>query len=110
LGSRGVKELEVFGLHICRTYGQLLPPNSDFVKGTALIRAFWQGAINSGIKEAKLTTLEIEVHGQTALEVGQYFLWLEGGKVADQGKYIVIGKNDKGKWKLHRDIWNSSLK
>jgi ketosteroid isomerase-like protein len=27
----------------------------------------------------------------------------------DQGKYIVIWKQDGGQWKLHRDIFNSSL-
>ena len=90
--------------------GQLLPPNAEIVKGTGRIRAFWQGAINRGFKEARLETIEVEAHGQTALEVGQYFLLMEGGEVADQGKYIVIWKNVAGKWKLHRDIWNSSRK
>jgi ketosteroid isomerase-like protein len=27
----------------------------------------------------------------------------------DRGKYIVVWKDEGGKWKLHRDIWNSSL-
>jgi hypothetical protein len=29
--------------------------------------------------------------------------------VLDQGKYIVIWKREKGQWKLHRDIFNSSV-
>ena len=27
----------------------------------------------------------------------------------DQGKYVVIFKQVEGRWKLHRDIWNTSL-
>jgi ketosteroid isomerase-like protein len=40
--------------------GQLLPPNSDFVMGPSAISAFWQGAMNMGIKTAKLQTVELE--------------------------------------------------
>jgi len=88
--------------------GQLLPANSDFVRGTAAIRAFWQGVMNLGLKDASLETIEVEAHGDTAIEVGRYTLIAAGGAVADSGKYIVIWKNDKGTWKLHRDIWTTS--
>ena len=88
--------------------GQLLPANSGFVNGTDAIRGFWQGAIDMGLKEAVLETLEVEAHGDTAIEVGQYRLMAAGGALADQGKYLVVWKNDGGKWKLHRDIWTTS--
>ena len=87
---------------------QLLPAGSDFVRGTAAIRAFWQGVIDMGLKDASLETVEVEAHGDTAIEVGRYRLMAAGGAVADAGKYIVIWKNDKGAWKLHRDIWTTS--
>jgi uncharacterized protein (TIGR02246 family) len=89
--------------------GQLLPTNSDFVTGTQAIQAFWQAVMGMGIKEATLETVELEVHGDTAHEVGRYTLLGDGGQVLDQGKYIVIWKRDGDQWKLHRDIWNSSL-
>jgi len=88
--------------------GLLLPPQSDFVTGTAAIQAFWQGAMDMGLKDVKLETAELEMHGDTAIEVGKYTLYLEGGQVADAGKYLVVWKNEGGTWKLHRDIWNSS--
>jgi hypothetical protein len=31
------------------------------------------------------------------------------GKVLDKGKYIVIWKKEDGTWKLHRDIWTTSV-
>lgn len=74
--------------------GMLLPTGSDFVMG---------------IRQAKLEIVEVEHHGDTAIEVGQYTLSGEGNQVMDQGKYIVIWKQQNGQWKLHRDIWNSSV-
>ena len=87
---------------------QLLPANSDFVRGTAAIRAFWQNVIDTGLKGANLETIELEDHGDTAIEIGRYRLLAAGDAVVDQGKYIVVWKHDTGKWKLHRDIWTTS--
>jgi uncharacterized protein (TIGR02246 family) len=87
---------------------QLLPANSDFVRGTAAIRTFWQSVIDMGLKGASLETIEVEGHGDTAIEVGRYRLLAAGDAVADQGKYVVVWKNDDGTWKLHRDIWTTS--
>ena len=70
--------------------------------------ALWQAAMGMGIKEATLQTGEVEAHGDTAFEVGRFTLRGEGGHVLDQGKYIVIWKQEGGQWKFHRDIWNSS--
>ena len=89
--------------------GQLLPANSDFVTGTEAIEQFWGGAMAMGMKTAKLETIELESHGDTAVEVGRYTLGGEGGQTLDQGKFVVVWKNDGGDWKLHRDIWTSSL-
>ena len=89
--------------------GQLLPGNSDFVTGPQAIQEFWQGAMDMGIKSAKLETIEVEGMGETAYEVGKYTLFAEGDQMLDQGKYIVIWKQVEGEWKLHRDIWNTSM-
>ena len=43
-----------------------------------------------------------------AVEIGQYTLGGADGTTIDQGKYLVVWKNDGGNWKLHRDIWNTS--
>ncbi|MDA2935246.1 SgcJ/EcaC family oxidoreductase [Acidobacteria bacterium AH-259-D05] len=89
--------------------GQLLPTQSDVVSGRQAIQAFWQSVMDMGIKTVKLETVEAEGHGDTAIEVGRYTLSGEGGEVMDQGKYVVIWKQVEGQWKLHRDIWNTSV-
>ena len=88
--------------------GMLLPTGSDFVQGKEAIQEFWQGAMDMGIKEAKLDIVEVERHGDATTEVGRYELSDAGGEVMDQGKYIVVWKQEGGQWKLHRDIWNTS--
>jgi uncharacterized protein (TIGR02246 family) len=88
--------------------GQVLPPNSDFVTGKEAIQAFWQALIDMGIKDLKLKTVEVEGHGDTAIEVSQYTIHGEGGQELGKGKYIVIWKQQEGQWKLHRDIYNSN--
>jgi uncharacterized protein (TIGR02246 family) len=86
----------------------LLPPNHDFVKGRANIFAFWQTAIDSGVRSGSLKTLEIEEFGDTAVELGVYILTGPDREQVDSGKYVVTWKKEAGKWKLHRDCWNSS--
>lgn len=88
--------------------GQVLPPGSEPITGRPGIQAFWQGALDMGIKAAKLETVEVLHHGDTAYEVGRYTLEAEGGQIVDHGKYVVIWQRQAAGWKLHRDIWNTS--
>jgi len=85
------------------------PPNGEVARGPAAIQNIWKGAIASGLKGLVLTTTEVETHGDTAHEVGNYEMRDAGGKAADRGKYIVVWKREGGQWKLHRDIWNSNM-
>lgn len=91
----------------------LMPPNLEPIRGRDGTAAFWAGAIKMGVKDAVLTTLELRHEGKTVEEVGNYRLKIhpEGQEpFEDHGKYMVLWKLDAdGTWRLHRDIWNSSL-
>jgi uncharacterized protein (TIGR02246 family) len=89
--------------------GMLLPPGTGIQNGLNAIQNFWQMVMDLGIKGARLETLEVEQQGETAIEVGQYELSGAEGQRMDHGKYIVIWKKQVGQWKLHKDIWNTSL-
>ena len=89
--------------------GVLLPPGAGLQKGKTAIQNFWQAVMDMGIKTARLETLEAEQEGETAIEMGQYELGGADGERMDQGKYIVVWKREAGEWKLHKDIWNTSL-
>jgi uncharacterized protein (TIGR02246 family) len=88
--------------------GQLLPPNSQIVRGRQAIGEFWGGAMKAGISAVRLETGEVEQQGDTAIEVSTATLYGEGDKVIDEAKYIVVWKREGGEWKLHHDMWNSN--
>ena len=89
--------------------GMLLPAGSYIIQGKTDIKAFWQTAIEIGIRKLKLDILEIEVHGDTAIEMSKYTLTNESEEVIDRGKGIVIWKYKNSSWMMHRDIWNSNI-
>lgn len=89
--------------------GEVLPPNAAAIRGKAGIAKMWQGVFDAGIATADLKTTEVHAQGALAFEIGTYAMKLKDGTVADRGKYLVVWQKEDGKWKLHRDIWNTSL-
>jgi len=90
--------------------GQVLPPNSDAVKGRPAIQKFWQGVIDDeGDKSSlQLEIIEVESYGDIVYNLVKYTIQGEE-KVIDTGKNVFLWKQEDGKWKLYRDIWNSSM-
>jgi len=88
---------------------QLLPPNSPPISGPKAIGAFWEGARQLGIKQVRLKTLELEDLEEMAIEIGTYSLLGANETLMDNGKYLVVWKRFDAQWKLHRDIWNTSV-
>lgn len=91
----------------------LMPPNNEMIRGRRGTEGFWGAAMKMGVKDAVLTTFELRQVGNEVHEIGSYALKIKpSGKKAfeDRGKYVVTWKQDMdGKWRLYRDIWNSSL-
>jgi len=85
----------------------VMPPDAPFVKGRDNIQQLWGSAIQQmGLKDVKLNTLDLEVVGDTAYEVGEAVLTLQSGGATF--KYVVVWKKVDGQWRLHRDIWNTT--
>ena len=89
--------------------GEMLPAHSDIVRGPRAIAEYVQVVLNAGIRGATLTTLEVDNCGNTAHEVGSYEFKGADGTLMDHGQYVVIWKKEGGAWKLHRDIWTTSV-
>ena len=88
----------------------LLPPGSPMTKGRDAIRDFWQGAMSTGVTEARLESVEVESRGDLAYEVGRFEMAMQppGGERAEvRGKYVVVWKREGDGWRMHVDIWNS---
>jgi uncharacterized protein (TIGR02246 family) len=84
-------------------------PGAEALHGRAGAEKFLEGAKSRQIARVALTTLELEVFGDTAWERGQAEAKYADGSVAARNKYIVIWKRTSEGWQLHRDIMNSDL-
>lgn len=83
------------------------PPNMPRMCGGQSIVGFFNGAVKGGVKNIKLTTEEVMGNENSVAEIGKYDVLGDKDVSFDKGKYIVVWKNDNGKWKMHRDVWNS---
>jgi len=86
---------------------RILPPGGDIVSGRAALPAFWAAMLGMGIKRCSFDTLEVEEHGDAAIEIGRVTLYADGDVQIDTPKYLVVWKREDGKWRMHRDIFNS---
>ena len=88
----------------------VLPPGGARVDGRANIQAFWQGAMDAGVSDVDLRTVEVSRAGDVAIEVGTFTLMAPGDngeKVTLKGKYLVTYlRGDDGAWLLHYDMFN----
>ncbi|MEL6246344.1 MAG: nuclear transport factor 2 family protein [Pseudomonadota bacterium] len=82
----------------------LVTSGSAPFQGRAAIQGFFQAAIDGGIKKLDLKTLDLEDHGETAIEFGQYRLLADADQIADHGHFIVVWKRSGGIWQLYRDV------
>lgn len=90
-------------------------PNSKAFVGRQAISDYWQGAYDAGFRNISVTTSDLIVRGDIAIESGVY-----GGEIHptaagapighDTGKYVAIWqRRSGGKWMMLRDIYNSDI-
>jgi uncharacterized protein (TIGR02246 family) len=91
-----------------RPDGALFPPGFDVMAGRDAIEGFWKAAMAMGIATISLATDAIEVTGPVAVETGSFVLRTANGSEIDNGKYLVVWREEAGQWRMHRDIWNTS--
>jgi uncharacterized protein (TIGR02246 family) len=108
--SAGLAARDAAAMASCYTRdGEVLPPGADAARGHAAIRAFWQGAMDLGVGGVTLETVELERQGEQLVEIGRYRLRAATDAEIDHGKYLVTWRLEDGEWRIHRDIWNSSV-
>ena len=86
---------------------KVLGANMPAASGRAAIQSAYSGMLGMGIGGATLTSTEVWGTEALVSEEGTYSLSDKSGKEIDKGKYIDLWKMEDGKWKIHRDIFNS---
>jgi ketosteroid isomerase-like protein len=86
----------------------LFPPAAEPIEGREAVRALVASWFAAGIDGLELTTHEVLSTGDLAYEFGTSRV-RAGGAVVDEAKYVHLWQRDGDTWRLHRDLWNSSL-
>jgi ketosteroid isomerase-like protein len=84
-----------------------MPPNKPLLRGRGPLKGFYEGLLNGGSKDLKLTTGDVAGHGPLGYESGSYTM--TNGEVPDRGKYLFIFRNMNGQWKIEYTSWSSDL-
>lgn len=90
----------------------LLPANKPLAQGRDAVVAFWTAGTSDPARQLRsiFDSVDSLFANGMVIEAGraQVFLISEGGdQLIDRGKYIVVWKLEDGRWKRHRDIFNS---
>ncbi len=93
--------------------GVFLSPNAPPAEGPEAIGEAWKRLM--GLPNVPLnfrpTRIDVAASGDLATDIGTYDLAFsgDGGRVRDEGKYVVVWKKLNGEWKVLADIFNSNL-
>lgn len=89
---------------------KMLGANMPAASGRSAIQSAFAGMFAAmGTPTISFTTLEVWGNEAGLTEEGTYKMSDKDGKQIDTGKYLVFWKMEDGKWKLHRDCFNSDL-
>jgi ketosteroid isomerase-like protein len=90
------------------TGARILPPGAEMVSGRENIKNFWKAAIEGmNVAAVKLETVDFEPLGDTGIEIGRATLTFAAADAPPATvKYVVVWKQEDGRWKWHIDIWN----
>jgi len=90
----------------------LLPPNSPIITGRENIQAYWQGAIDAGIIDVSVQTIDAKSDGDLGYEIGTYEMVLageNGDQIVDKGKFTeILQRNAEGKWISLYGMWSGN--
>jgi ketosteroid isomerase-like protein len=86
----------------------MLVANMNPIRGRAAIESVFKFTGGAG-HTLEFQPHELEVHGATAIAIGQYVRRRGDGSRFDDGKYMVVWKRVGVDWKIHRDMFSTSL-
>ncbi len=90
----------------------LLPPNEPIITGRENIKNYWQGAIDAGLVDAKVKTIDASSDGDLGYEIGTFELKFkaeDGSIVTDTGKFTeILKRDDTGRWISIYGMWSAN--
>jgi len=89
---------------------KLCPQNSPEIHGRDGVANVFKSVRGMGVTKVVLTTKEVEGHDEGPVyEFGYWQFYTQDGTSPDNGKYVVIWKQENGHWVYYIDIFNSNV-
>jgi ketosteroid isomerase-like protein len=85
---------------------EILASNRSPIRGRAAIESVFKFTNRPG-HTLEFQSAELDLQGDTAIEIGAYVRRLKDGSAYSRGRYIVIWKRVGDEWKIHRDMYTS---
>jgi ketosteroid isomerase-like protein len=106
-GDRFVNNDTAFYADRYCTDAQAMPEKMPAIKGREAIQKYNYNDGNN--KEFKIEVTATDIYGSAGavIEEGIYNFPDGKGGSFDKGKFIAVWKQEGGKWKLYREIWNT---
>ena len=97
------------GLANCYTIdAKFMLPNGKAIEGKPAIQKAFGQMLKGESPQIKLNLVDVWGN-ETNLTAENSWTMSMGGKVIDEGKSIEVYKMEDGKWRLHRDCYNSNM-
>jgi ketosteroid isomerase-like protein len=88
---------------------KIFQPHTDVVTGVAEVAALNLEYTQFGITEFREETTALYGNEANLIEEGRYFMVYGADSTIENGKYINVWRKVGDDWKVHANIWNSSL-
>lgn len=85
----------------------VMAPDMPRVCGLEAIAAFYWNNGQSRTMALDIRGEEVSGTAKEITEVGDYRVLDDKGTELDKGKFIAIYRSEGGRWKVHRELWNS---
>lgn len=88
----------------------IMLPNTSILCGPEAIADYTNYLKNHAkLKSERIISIDVFDSGKDTLTEVGFYHWLDAkGNAFDDGKYIIVWKNEEGIWKRHREIFSSS--
>lgn len=97
-------------LNACFTRdARIMPPNALVVEGLDSISKLNEDWVNYGLHDFVEKSSRMYGCGDLIVDEGIYLLRYGPTNTTDEGKYLNIWKKEDGIWKIHANMWNTSL-
>lgn len=107
-GQAFVKGDSAAMIGLYHTEARLYPPNMAMLNNRNEMGRMIAGVPASGIQRMQLTTTDVIGSGDLVVET-RTFEMRDATKTVDRGKYMAVWKQENGRWKIYRDLWNSDM-